>query len=113
MTNITLFMKNSHYCGYQFSGHANYKKRNRDIVCAAVSILSQSCTNTLEGILELKIVCKEDETNGFLRVELPEDLDEETLEKTDLVITQMRVGLDGLMDGYPKHVKVRTKEVLK
>ena len=111
MTKITLFIKNSHYCGYEFLGHADFQEGN-DIVCAAISILSQTCTNTLSSILKIDLKLREDSIKGYLKVDLP-DLDSEVLEKSDLVITQMKVGLDGIMDLYPKHVKVRTKEVLK
>lgn len=112
MTKITLFIKNSHYCGYEFSGHADFQA-GEDIVCAALSILSQTCTNTLSGVLEINLTLKEDPEEGYLKVDLPQGLGLQTLEKTDLVITQMKVGLDGIADLYPKHVKVRTKEVLK
>lgn len=112
MTKVTLFTSNSHYCGYEFSGHADFNSGN-DIVCAAISILSQTCTNTLSGVLHLKLELVEDEIKGYLKVALPKDMEDDLVEKSDLVITQMCVGLKGIEEMYPKHIKIRTKEVSK
>lgn len=109
MTKVILYKDDEHYVGFEMSGHAHYDKINRDIVCAAISILSQSCTNTLDGVLGLKLSQKENSNKGYLQVLLPEDISEEMREKSDLVIKQMHVGLDGIKGQFPRNIDIKIR----
>lgn len=41
MTRITLFRSRSHAIGFEAEGHTGYAEEGSDIVCAAVSALTQ------------------------------------------------------------------------
>lgn len=44
--------------GISINGHAGYDESGKDIVCAAVSVLSQTLIRSLEGLTEDRISCE-------------------------------------------------------
>ena len=58
---------------YDIKGHANFAPLGEDIVCAAISVLSQTTLMGLVEVLQLKrreIFYKIDDSTGYLNVEL-------------------------------------------
>ncbi|MFT9451595.1 ribosomal-processing cysteine protease Prp [Liquorilactobacillus ghanensis] len=47
MIKAVFFVRKKEIIGFEISGHANYAAKGSDIVCAAVSALSQAITNGL------------------------------------------------------------------
>ena len=73
MTKVYLYKRENHYTGFEIDGHAYFDELGSDIVCAAVSILSQTCVNAFYELLSLEVTIYEDEEEGYLKVELPKD----------------------------------------
>jgi uncharacterized protein YsxB (DUF464 family) len=111
MTKVYLYKENGHYSSFELDGHAYFDEAGSDIVCAAVSILSQTCVNALYELLKLDVVLYADEEKGYLKVDLPLPMSNIQLERSDLLIGQMIIGLTGIADMYPEHVTVETREV--
>lgn len=111
MTNVILYKSNKKYIGYEISGHANYSKHGDDILCSAISILSFSCTNTILKELKLDVDYEEDEHMGFLKLIVKDNLSENMSEKLHLVIVNMKIGIDGLIEQYPKHIKIEMRRL--
>jgi len=111
MTKIYLYKKLEHYTGFELDGHAYFDEMGSDIVCAAISILSQTCVNALYELLNLDVTLFEDESEGFLKCDLPKGLSKEQFMQSDLLISQMIIGLKGIADMYPEHVTIQTREV--
>lgn len=111
MTKVFLYQRENHYTGFEMDGHAYFDELGSDIVCAAVSILSQTCVNALYELLKLEVTLYEDEEEGYLKAELPENLSHVQKEHVDLLIGQMKIGLVGIANMYPEHVTVETREV--
>ncbi len=111
MTKVYLYKREGHFSGFEFDGHAYFDEIGSDIVCAAVSILSQTCVNSFYELLNIDVALYEDEEEGFLKVDLPETLSTDQYDRTDLLIGQMVIGLKGIADMYPEHVTIETREV--
>ena len=75
---------------FKISGHANAGDCGQDIVCAAVSSVSQMTLNGLIEILNLK---------------------REEYEKVNILINSMFVYLKAIEESYPKNVKMIIEEV--
>ncbi len=114
MTNVKIFRnKNGDILKYEVSGHADYDDHGRDILCAAVSVLSQTT------ILALNKVCKInendiefciDEKTGYLEVAISKGLKAEQRNNANIVLETMVVGLEDLATQYPKHISLMEKE---
>lgn len=70
MINCKYIYKGSNWIGFEIKGHAGYCEYGSDIVCAAVSILTQSLILGLNKILKIDCTVKTEE--GYALCELKE-----------------------------------------
>lgn len=114
MTNVKIFRnKNGDILKYKVSGHADFDDYGKDILCAAISVLTQTT------ILALNKVCKInendikfciDEKTGYLEVAISENLKQNIRNSANIVLETMVVGLEDLATQYPKHINLIEKE---
>ena len=86
---------------YEVNGHADYAEEGKDIVCAAVSVLTLAAINGLEEHLkrELFYEC----SDGDLKVTLkqtPDDL-------TQAILVTMEMALKDIAEQYPQRVRIK------
>lgn len=115
MTKITILRNNNgSILEYEIAGHTGYGAHGEDILCASISILSQTALISLNevcGIKENDISYLIDDKKGYLKVSLPLKLSIEQREKADIVLATMEVGLKGLINIYPDYVTLKYREV--
>ena len=70
MTKITFFKKDGLYTGFEVSGHSGYGKSGKDIVCAAISVLTINTVNSLDEICHELLEVSQNEEEGYLKVQL-------------------------------------------
>lgn len=110
MTNILFKTKNQKYIGFKAEGHTGFAAHGKDIVCAAVSVLTQNTVNALEYFIGLdNLEIKIDE--GNLEVNLDAAMAQETEHDAQILIQALYLGLINLEDTYPKHLEVVKQEV--
>ncbi len=90
-------------------GHAYAADPGQDIVCAAVSVLSQTTVLALHEIAHVAIEYEIE--NGYLKCKLPMNLMEKELYETKLLIDTMLLGLNNIQESYPQYVEIHDKEV--
>ncbi len=99
MTKVKVFRKEGHIIAIEVKGHSGYGIEGADIVCAAISTLTQS------ALLGIKEVAKiETETvigEGYLKFTLSKT----TLE-SDAILETMYLGLKDVEKGYKRHIKM-------
>jgi uncharacterized protein YsxB (DUF464 family) len=99
------------YNGFQCIGHAEFKKKGYDIVCAGISTLTQTTLMALEKFLKIGIRVKADQKAGLL--ECAWENDPATVEQSDLLVETMKLGLNEIHNLYPEHLSLSEAEVLK
>lgn len=87
-------------------GHAGLAARGQDILCAAVSVLSENLGGGLN--LLLKAPAKIETENGFYRVELPL---KETSDASELLFQSAILGLRVLAEQYPDRIQIEQTEI--
>lgn len=86
--------------GYNVFGHANFAPKGKDIVCNAVSSITQTALLGLKELLKKDIEFEQD--NGLLRVQINNpDKD------SNLVLETMLLGLKEIEKIYPKNVLLK------
>jgi len=90
-------------------GHAYAADPGQDIVCAAVSVLTQTTVLALHEIANIAI--EHEIENGYLKCKLPINLMEKELYDAKLLIDTMLLGLNNIRQSYPKYVEIHDKEV--
>ena len=81
-------------------GHAGYAPTGCDIVCSAISVLTETLVASLEELTYDEITCRRDE--GFTEIEYEKGLSE----KSKLLIRSFFIGANGVADSYPEYVRI-------
>lgn len=97
-------------CGFRAAGHAGAGDYGRDIVCAAVSALTQTAVNALETVAGVQATPAIDTQAGVLECLLPPGLEAEQAHTADIVLRTVTQGLMDIQTAYPKYVRVLFKE---
>ena len=106
MTRCVLYTRDDRVLGFLCAGHAAYADAGRDIVCAAVSVLTETCVNALERVAGVRPVVRTGP--GFLAARLPEGVDNQD---ANTLLRGMTEGLRDIQAQYPDHFRLDTMAV--
>ena len=108
MTDIKFFKNNGVFVGFECTGHSGYAKSGKDIVCAAISSLTQSVVLGLQDVCNAKIEVSDND--GYLKVELPKSLSKTKLDKAQVIFETLYIGIEDLKKGYSKYISMEVIE---
>ena len=110
MTTITVYtLESGMIRGYEAGGHAGGKRiRGYDLVCCAVSALTQTGVNALCEVagVEPEVEVKD----GYLRCILPESLTEKQKADAQIIFRTIMTGLTDIQKIYPNLIRIQYKE---
>lgn len=110
MTTVTVFqLPDGTISGFDCRGHSHYAEAGEDIVCAAVSALTQGTLNGLLNVLEAPVIYEIDEKDGILTASL-EDVPENKRAGAQLLLKTLVSALQMIEVDYARHVRVIFKE---
>ena len=110
MTKIKIFKKDNIFTGFEISGHSGYAEDGKDIVCSSISSISQSCALGLKEVLGIKIAMIVNEDRGYLKIELPNNLSKDLIEKSQILLSTMYLSIEDLLSGYSKYISMEVIE---
>ncbi len=90
--------------GFTVEGHAGQAPRGRDIVCAAVSALTQSAALGLEQRLGIAAVVAAGP--GRFVCSLPPEMPAGTRQRADDILATMSLGIAAIARAYPRYVRL-------
>ena len=90
--------KSGEYKSFTCSGHAGIDVNGKDIVCASISVLVINTINSLEEIVQEKIMVDTDEESGLIVCKFVEPLQE----KSKVLIDSLILGLSQIEKQYGK-----------
>jgi hypothetical protein len=98
--------------GMDLSGHAYYDEHGKDIVCAAISVLAQTCLMALNDVAKIEdIMYSIEEETGLLTFTLPECLTSKQREHANVIIESILTGIKGTQEMYPDYIRIIEREV--
>lgn len=104
MTTVTLIHSEGVLTGFMCKGHAGFARAGKDIVCAAVSVLSTTCANALESVAGVTPVIEVDD--GYMKVVLPEGCDSRDAR---VILRTFEQGVRDIEASYPKYIHITTR----
>ncbi len=107
---MTLLREHGRISGFRCSGHANQGEYGNDLVCSAVSAITQTCVIGVAEVLKLDADIAVDESDG-IRCKLLSHADEEQREKAAMLFDTMTAGLNAIEASYPGTLKTIDREV--
>ena len=110
MTTITVYtLEGGALKGFIAGGHAGGKRiKGYDLVCCAVSALTQTGVNALEAVAG--VTPDVAVSDGYLRCILPDDAQGEAMDRAQIVLKTIMTGLTDIQTIYPKHIRIQQKE---
>ena len=96
--------------GFIARGHSGYAEQGRDIVCAAVSALTQTCELGLSEVAGVEPIVARDDERGAYAVRLPRDAGKAQLRRAQLLFRTMYIGLKSIEAAYPDFVRVNAND---
>ncbi|MCY6484285.1 ribosomal-processing cysteine protease Prp [Clostridium aestuarii] len=110
MIDVLFKFKKECIVAFEIEGHAGFDDIGNDILCSAVSFLSQATLNGLIEILKVNVQYQA-EDDGYLSVNI-ENEEDEHIEKCQILLKTMLLGIKNLIkDGYGDYVRLFVKEV--
>ncbi len=106
MISATLYQGENGLTGFTAAGHSGWAESGEDLICAAVSVLTCNCVNSLESVCGvIPVITREDPEQGILAFKLPERSAEEN-EKAQILMGALKQGMRDLADSYPEYVRL-------
>lgn len=110
MTTVTVFRRpDGSLSGFDCRGHAEYADAGEDIVCAAVSALTQGTLNGLLNVLKAPVDYRIDEKDGILTASLG-DVPEGKRAGAQLLLETLASALQMIEADYARFIRVIFKE---
>lgn len=110
MTRVSFLVAQDSIIGFHAQGHSGYAESGQDIVCAAVSALTQTAQLGLEEVLKITPEILRDDDRGVYGLELPKGLEPDKLAKAQIIFRTLEAGLKSIEMSYPEFVRVNAKE---
>lgn len=110
MINIIIVKSKNIIQTIEATGHSGYAESGADIVCSAVSTLTQSLINGLIEVVKIKPNYVIDEKIPHLSVSLPKDLTEEQLKLSQVLMRSTYLGLKNVANEFGKFIKLKEKQ---
>lgn len=109
MTRIT-FLKNKEFLiGFEVSGHTGYAEIGSDIVCAAISSMTQIVVLGLQNI-NVKLNIKKNDKKGYLLCKLSKNISENEIIKAQNWFKTLKISLEELRQDYKKYINLEVKD---
>lgn len=109
MTTITVLEKDGSLTGFRAKGHSGFAESGEDIVCAAVSALTQTAYLGISELTDAEVMI--DQRDGELHLELKPGVSPEARNKAELILGTMLLGLRAIEENYTGYLKIIKKEV--
>lgn len=93
---------------FAVNGHAGFAEHGEDIVCSAVSAITQTAVAGLEKMAGVKKYVKR---SGRLKCSVPLDIRDKEKYIAGIILETMAIGLKQLEKSYGKYVTVLDEEV--
>lgn len=95
---------------FNISGHAGYADSGLDIVCSAVSSISYTIANGITDVLYIEPEIVVNENDGLINLDLSRNPEEE-IERSQVLMKTMLLGIKSIEQMYGDYIKVIEEEV--
>ena len=96
--------------GYRANGHSGYAEAGADIVCAAISALTQTTLNGLKNVLKAPVMFDQNDDGAFIEAILTPEASEDQLRQAQLLLVTLLEGLQAIQREYPRNLRIIFKE---
>ena len=99
---------NNEIISFSLNGHAGYDVQGKDIVCAAVSAVTNMALIGLGEKLKLELKFEKSDS-GYLKVELPENIDSDDMIVAQFLLESLVTEYLDIESNYGKYILVKER----
>lgn len=107
MIAITIVKSGQNIMTIDITGHSGYAEAGSDIVCSAISTLSETLALSLVKNLEIDAKIIRDESIPHLSISIPSTTKGKKLELAQVLMQSTVLGMKEVRDGYSKFIKIK------
>ena len=96
--------------GYKAQGHSDYADAGSDIVCAAVSALTQATANGITKILKAPARYSQNDRDAVLELRLSDACSDDLVDRAQLLFETLLQAVQSIQADFPQNVRVIFKE---
>lgn len=101
-----------HVSAFEFSGHAGYDETGKDLVCAGASTVAIGTVNAIYALLKIEPTIEQAVSgSGYLRVDLPTELDAEVDEKLQLIVQVMTAQIYSIVENFGQYIQIKYHKI--
>ena len=109
MTRVEFFDQDGRITGFSCSGHSGYAEEGSDIVCAAISALTQGAVIGLKEVIGLEIAL--DISDGYMYCMLTKKISAAQQHDAELILNTMAASIASLAETNGDYIKLTDREV--
>lgn len=109
MITLTIIRDDAGLRGFEASGHAGFAEYGQDIVCSAVSALTQAIWLGLKQVASAHIKAEADESAGHMRVMIEDEPATAPFEAAQVLLKTLRLSVESIGRAYPGHVTLKVR----
>jgi uncharacterized protein YsxB (DUF464 family) len=110
MTKITFYKNKDFLIGFEVVGHTGYAEQGSDIVCSAISSMTQMTVVGLDQVLKIKLNVKKDAKKGYLICKISKNSSNEEITKAQNLLTTLKISLEDVEKDYKKYINMEVKD---
>lgn len=107
MIKITIVKLNQKILTIEATGHSGYAEAGSDIVCCAVSTITQNLANSIKTVLKINAKVVIDETIPHFSLTLPNNLSEAQMKDAQILMQSAVLGLKDAKDSFSKFISIK------
>ena len=110
MTKIVIFKNKKFLTGFEVSGHTGYAEEGSDIVCSAISSMTQMTIVGLQQVLKIRLNVKKDNKKGYLLCKLSKDISDNEILKAQDILQTLQISLEDVEKDFKKYINMEVKD---
>ena len=110
MTVIKMFKMKNLFRGFECSGHTGYGEFGKDVLCAAISGITQSIVIGLEDVCKIDLELTRNDSKGYIKVLIPNNVDGAVIAKSQVLLETLYLSMQDLIEGYSKYISMEVIE---
>ena len=109
MTTITIERQQNSIIQVECKGHTGFAREGEDIVCAAISSITQTALLGLLNVAKVKVDVTRNDDKGYLKFRIVGDLGKEKRIECDAILETMLQGIADVQSDFSKYIKLEDK----
>lgn len=109
MTSVTVYRRGGDIIGIVCEGHTGYAAEGEDIVCAALSSITQTAVLGLMQVAKVNLELEINDEKAYLKFFLPREMSAQSASDARAILETMFLGIADLNESFSDFIELEVK----